>query len=208
MKLLKYVAIVIFSLYLIHSCTTKKQDSAYQQLKKNSFSFPEWSKASYYHLKFKVPSLFKNNYFSDYTYTNSGYIRSVPDIGIHFSVEKIYGDILEDIMYDYADFEGLDEEEMSDVDSLDALHFMVVDKRIKSLEYYDFSILNTKQTNLKYPTFIQTVHGQQNLYSEEMYYHIATIRKEDEFYVIQFITNEEMSAYLYDDFIKILESIY
>jgi hypothetical protein len=54
---------------------------------------------------------------------------------------------------------------------------------------------------------MEVIFGRVDEYDYDMKYVIATVEKNNQWYVFQFITSQDLAAYLFDDFKKIIQSV-
>lgn len=194
-------------LLIVFACSKPAKKSTYSKLKNANYDFKEWKNIKLGDLTFKVPIDLKYYNQTEHVLSNNGISRAIPELGIFFTVEKYYSENIEDVFFEYEDFYNIYEEgTLSKEDSISAVQHNYLIQRTESLKYYDFSLLEEYNQNHKLPTLIQVINGSANAYSEELFYIISTVQKDDTYYVFQLVANEEMCNYLYDDFLKILNS--
>jgi hypothetical protein len=203
-KMRTFISYLILGILLV-ACTKQPKESTFSKLKKSHFDFTEWKKVNYQDLSFSIPVAFKHGYEQEHLLAESAYLKSIPELGIHFSVESFSAENMEDVYFDPED--SVYQEALADgLDSTTTIHHNYMLHRTESLKYYDYSLREIYTHKKKYPTLIQVVQGSANAYSEELFYVIASLKKEERYYIFQLVTNEEMCNYLYDDFLKILNS--
>ena len=160
--------------------------------------FPNLRKEYYNGIHFMLDEMFVNDYEDNYTLSDNALTKVVYELDINFSVEMFNQSDAETIRYAFD----------SEIESLDAIHDNYIIQRQKSLYNPSTSIKKELPKSVKYPGYIQVVHG--GIYATETpssSYFTATLKIDDEYFVFQMIGKMDNMGYLYDDFIDILSSI-
>jgi hypothetical protein len=199
---MKRLIIIVFIVPLLMACPRKSEDERTDTAKafrENNYDFPAYRKTAYKNIKFRLPESFEFDYGNRYCYKSSSLNRRDFQLGIIFTVERFTEDDLEsELMADY----------MIEDDLLNGFHDAYARRRYESLYEATVSFKKDLKKGSKFKGIIQTIGGKSSDYSEEyLYYVMATVKAEDEYYVFQFITQKEMMDYVYDDFEHILASI-
>jgi len=184
-------------LFVITGCPGRTYKSDLKKIQENNMDLPLPSKSFFNGIQYRISGLFRDNYNNDYVLSNNASTKSIYDIDLNFSVESFSSSEAE--AYAFL-FEG-------EISKLDAVHDNYIKKRSESLKEFNISIKKELPKTVKYPGYIQIIHGSSNSYSENASYFTATMEIEDEYFVFQLIGKEENMGYLYDDFIEILNSV-
>lgn len=167
-----------------------------QELQKNRYDFKQFAKKHYRGIYFDCPVPLKNSPVTNYLYKKDGLSLVNRDIGIFLSVEKFTASEADAALFHYD--EG--------VSKLTAIHELYVEQRRKSLKYLENSIRTDLPEGTKLPGAMEVIYGRKDDYEVDLKYIIATVEKDNNWYVFQFVVGQELSAYLFDDFKKILRS--
>ncbi len=175
-------------LLLLFACSKPAKESSYSKLKNASYDFPDWKAIHLSELSFKIPSDFEDAFQTEHVMTNNGISKAIPQLGIFFTVEKYRSEHIEDVFFEYEDFYNIYEEgTLTMEDSISAVQHNYLVQRTESLKYYDFSLLEEYPQKHKLPTLIQVINGSVNAYSEELFYIISSVQKDDTYYVFQLV---------------------
>jgi hypothetical protein len=118
-------------------------------------------------------------------------------LGVYISVEQF--DASEADKYSFS----FDEK----VPKLTAVHEFYMNERRISFQYLENSIKTDLPKGSKLPGSMEVIFGRVDEYDYDMKYVIATVEKNNQWYVFQFITSQDLAAYLFDDFKKIIQSV-
>ncbi len=173
----------------------RKDDMA--ELKKNRYDFKKLVKKNYRGIYFDCPLALENSFVTDHLYKKDGLSLSNRDIGIFLSVEKFDSTEADAAMFYF-------EEE---IPRLTAIHEMYMEERRKSLKYLENSIKTDLPEGVKLPGSLEVIYGRQDDYEQDLKYIIATVEKDNSWYVFQFVVGQDLSGYLFDDFKDLLKSV-
>lgn len=193
-----YIFIALTGIFLLTTaCPGSTFDTDLKKLQKNGMDFPNLRKVYYNGINFKLSDMFVNDYENNYTLTENADTKVIYALDLNFSVESFTEEDAE--VYRYA----FDE----DIESLDAVHDNYIIQRKKSLYDNATSIKKELPKSVKYPGYIQVVHGGSFSTESESSYFTATLDINGQYFVFQMIGKRENMGYLYDDFIDILSSV-
>lgn len=193
-----YIFIALTGIFLLTTaCPGSTFDTDLKKLQKNGMDFPDLRRVYYNGINFKLSDMFVNDYENNYTLTENADTKVIYALDLNFSVESFTEEDAE--VYRYA----FDE----DIESLDAVHDNYIIQRKKSLYDNATSIKKELPKSVKYPGYIQVVHGGSFSTEAESSYFTATLDINGQYYVFQMIGKRENMGYLYDDFIDILSSV-
>lgn len=199
---MKRLIVIIFLMPLLTACPPKSQEDRTDTAKafrENGYDFPGYKKAVYKGIKFQLPESFEYDYGNRYCYKSSSMNRRDFQLGIIFTVEKFTEDDLEsELMADY----------MIEEDLLNGFHDAYANRRYESLYEGTVSFKKDLKKGGKFKGVIQTIGGRYSEYADEyLYYTMATIKVDNDYYLFQFITQKDMMDYVYDDFEHILATV-
>lgn len=197
MKLHLIIALIGI-LMLTTACPGSSYESDLKKLQKNGMDFPDLRTEYYNGIRFMLPEMFTNDYESGYALNENALTKVIYVLDLNFSIETFNEQNAETIRY------AFDKE----ISSLDAIHDNYIIQRQKSLHNPSTSIKKELPKSVKYPGYIQVVHG--GIYATETphsSYFTATLKIDEEYFVFQMIGKKDNMGYLYDDFIDILSSI-
>lgn len=176
---------------------TYKNTNALKELRANHYHFKKVSRAYAAGIHFLLPDALKNSFKQDIAYHDNSFMRSSPELGIYFSVDAFDDNETGTILESYA----------AGTDSLQAVHDFFMSTRLKTLSESDIDVSVTSRLSGKTDGLFSTVQEKiEYTYGEPMTFQIATIRHKQAFYVFQFICSNQLAAYLYIDFHRILQS--
>jgi hypothetical protein len=179
------------------ACPPSKQPvDELAELRNNRFDFQKWKRTYFKGIYFDLPRSFENGNVDFLFKKNDGFSRASYQLGVYLSVEVFEEDELSKLLYNYA----------PEISKLDALHAFYVTKRSNSLQFLETSIRTDLPKGAKLPGSIQSIFGRVEDYENDLKYTIATVEKNKKWYVFQWITSQDLSQYLYDDFKKIIIS--
>ena len=196
MKLHLIIALIGI-LMLTTACPGSSYDSDLKKLQKNGMDFPDLRKEYYNGVNFQLSEMFINDYENSYTLSENSLTKVIYVLDLNFSVEAFNEEDAEVIRY------AFDEE----IESIDAVHDNYIIKRQKSLYEHSTSIKKELPKSVKYPGYIQVVHGGSFSTEAASTYFTATLKIDDQYFVFQMIGRRDNMGYLYDDFIDILSSV-
>lgn len=182
---------------LTTACPGSSYDSELKKLQKNKMDFPDLRKEYFNGVTFMLSEMFTSDYENNYTLSDNALTKVVYVLDLNLSVETFDEEDAEVIRYA---FDG-------DIESLDAIHDNYIIQRQKSLYEQSTSIKKELPKSVKYPGYVQVVHGVTYSSDTPSSYFTATLDIDGEYYVFQMIGKRENMGYLYDDFIDILSSV-
>jgi len=194
---LHLIIALIGTLMLTTACPGSSYDTDLKKLQKNGMDFPDLRKEYYNGISFMLSEMFTNDYENSYTLNENALTKVIYALDLNLSVEVFNEDDAEVIRY------AFDEE----IESLDAIHDNYIIQRQKSLYENATSIKKELPKSVKYPGYIQVVHGGTFSTEATSSYFTATLEIDNQYFVFQMIGKRENMGYLYDDFIDILSSI-
>lgn len=160
-------------------------------------NFPDPQTQSFKGIQFSLSSLFTPFNNRDFVRTDDALTFAVESLTLFFSVEAFDQTSAERIRYLHE----------SEIDLLDAVHAYYVSERENSLQQFSTSLRKKTPKTIAYPGYIQVVHELDEYNLSSTSYFIATVSIDDSFFVFQLIGKKENMGYLYDDFLRILETI-
>ncbi len=192
------ILVFIFLLFLFACKVKSPNKNEYQSFLKNGYNIELNKARSYKNIKFKLSESFEKNLACNFTVvpsTSKCYFSSI--YNTYFSIEKFTeNDRNRPFLFEVSltkDFHNLVQ---------DAYVF----RRLKSLTNSSASIKKECSKNVKYPSLIQVISGDES-YGKEVYYTVSTLKINNDYFVFQWITNEETMGFVYDDFERILNSV-
>lgn len=197
MKLLRFTSLVLL-LTVLSGCPQTTYKSNLQKIQDNNMDLPELRDRRYKGIRFKLSDLFSHDYNNQYVIKDDAAIRVIYEIDVNFSLERFDADEAELFQFAF-------EEEIS---ALDAVHDNYVIKRLETFdEEGKASIKKSCPKEVKYPGYIQVLHGNGAYYGEPASYFMATLEIDGEYFVFQMIGKKENMGHLYDDFVDIIASV-
>ena len=193
-----YTIIILLGVTVISTaCPGPRFETNKKKLQDNNMDFPDLRKTYYNGIHFLLPSMFTQDYNTNYVLTDNAETNVIYDLDVNFSVESFTKSDAELIQY------AFDEK----IDALNAVHDNYILRRQESLNEYSSSIKKEVPKAVGFPGYTQVVHG--GIYDDgvESTYFTATIEINDIYFVFQMIGKKENMGYLYDDFIDILASL-
>ncbi len=167
-----------------------------KDLRKNHYDFKNWKRNYYKGINFDLPKNFEKGN-TDFMYKADGLSKVNYQLGVYISVEHF--DASEADKYSFS----FDEK----VPKLTAVHEFYMNERRNSFQYLENSIKTDLPKGSKLPGSMEVIFGRVDEYDYDMKYVIATVEKNNQWYVLQFITSQDLAAYLFDDFKKIIQSV-
>lgn len=158
---------------------------------------PELERQYYKGLTYELSNLFTNDYDDSYVLGTDAETRVIYDIGLYFSVEHFSESEADVLRYAFE----------VDTDPLNAVHDNYILKRKESLYQTIHSVKKELPKSVRYPGFVQVIHGDNYSESYSTTYFTATLEVEGSYFVFQMIGKRENMGYLYDDFIALLSSV-
>lgn len=196
MKLISQALLFVFLWVLVCGCPSPTiANDELKELRANHYDFKDLVRKSYRGLYFDVPKSFITTY-SDYLYKKDGLSLSSPQLGVYLSVEQFTKSEADEFVFSYE----------WDVPKYIAVQDFYMEQRRNSLLYLENSIRTDLPKGSKLKGAMEVVFGRADEYSDDLKYMIATVEKDNNYYVFQFITSQELSAYLFDDFKAIVKS--
>ena len=123
------------------------------------------------------------------------------ETGIHISCERFDENEAEDYKFAFEEIKK----------SLDIVHAFYIEQRRNSLENAKISLIHQVKQKNKGEALYQIIDGSKYNYGTELVYFIGTsekrIKGETFYYVFQLVSSKQISAYLLDDFRKILSQV-
>ncbi len=184
---------------LLTACPGSSHKNDIKKLQENGMDFPDPRNESFRGVDFRISDMFVNDYSDSYVIQDNALTMVVYAIDVNFSIEEFTEDEAEVFQFSF-------EEE---INALDAVHDHYVIRRARTLDNPTISIKKELPKTVKYPGYIQTIHGSSDEdYNFDSSYFTATLEIDGNFYVVQMIGKRSNMGYLYDDFIDILNSIH
>lgn len=184
--------------FVLYGCPpAERTGAAMKQFRANHFDFFDLKRNYFEGIYLDLPTALISNYNTSHLYKNNGLSLSNHEMGVYFSVEK----------FTKSEAEGFRFPMDEGISHLDAVHIFYTEKRAKSLEYLARSIRTDLPQGSRFPGSMEVMYGRKYDGDADLKYMIATVEKGGSCYVIQLISNAEMSAYLLDDFNAIIKSI-
>lgn len=152
-------------------------------------------------MKFNTISFLYPDFFQeggkDHLYQKDGISLAAYDLGVYLSVESFSNSEANEIIAD---------DSLNSSPELAVLNFYL-DERRKSFLYCENSLISVLPDGCRFEGAMEVLYGRRDDYEEDLKYFIATVKKQDVYYVFQLVSTHEMSSYLWDDFEDILKSI-
>jgi hypothetical protein len=189
----------IFALFILGGCVKPSDGKAKHSFVKNGYNLVNLQTETFHEIHFKLSDFFEeSNYSGQFVMKNNSKVYSIPSMNIYFSVELFTpNDIISIRKGNY--------EVSSD---LTVLMDHYIYSREKSLSNYATSIRKQNKTKSGLPLCYQTIKVNSDLADPVQIYEIGAIDTKKGKFVFQFFGNGEPLAYLHDDFLKILRSVY
>lgn len=197
MKIILYFTLFSSLWLILCACPTpdlKPQDL--KDLRQNHYDFKNWKRNYYKGINFDLPKNFEKGN-TDFMYKADGFSKVNYQLGVYISVEQFDASEADEYSFSF------DEE----VPKLTAVHEFYMNERRHSFQYLENSIKTDLPKGSKLPGSMEVIFGRVDEYDYDMRYVIATVEKNNQWYVFQFITSQDLSAYLFDDFKKIIQSV-
>ena len=191
-----------FTMTTLSGCFRDNQRVASRELFKNKmdFNYSNCLNIKYGGLHFKLPKKFKKEYYLSVNTNGSKCLTySIEELSLYFSISEVKEKEASNIRY-------LNREN----NTLQAIQSDAVLKRKKSISIKAKSS-ESKRLNYNYSFIFQTVtepytkEYEWDTNSNSIYY-VATLKKNERYYVIQFTGRGENLCYLLDDFKRILKT--
>lgn len=198
MKLTNLIFLIAFCCTSFYGCVSKgpSRKNAMKELRENNYDFKIFAPQSYRGIYFDAPDVFEISYVIDHMYKGDGLSLDNEQIGVYLSIEQFNKSEAETFLFS----------ENGDYSELDVVHSFYIQQRENSLKYATTSVKEDFAVKTKLPAAFQVVMGRRDNISEDLIYMIATVEKNNEWYVFQFVCNAELSSYLLDDFKDIIKS--
>lgn len=176
-----------------------RREDSIKEFRKNHYNLTPLRKAAYRNIRFEVPQMLETDYSKSHVFRSTAYTLTEYQLGINFTVERFLdNDIYSELMID----------QVVTKDLLNTFHDAYVTRRVNSLDGGTASYKKKVYNPLKFDGVIQTITAEPKYqYDQHLYYITATMKVEKEYYVFQLISEKDMMAYLYDDFVRILASV-
>lgn len=200
MKMAYNVLALACCILFLTACPAPKKVDGMRKLKENHYDFSSIERKHYRDLFFYVPSYLERDYNTSYLYKKDGDSYSNPEAGLFLSVEEFTENEAEDFQFSFDD----------NTSKLEAVHYFYAEQRINSLYKPKVSIISDgPKKALK--SIYQFVEGSDYEYGEPHVYFLATIEKKkggvSRYYVLQFVTHEDLAKYLTDDYRQTLKRL-
>lgn len=196
MKIIFYFSLLSFLWLMLCACPSPDINTfELKELRENHYDFKDWKRNYYKGINFDLPKNFKKGK-TDFMYKKDGFSRMSYQLGVYFSIEYFDKSEAEEFVFSIGE----------DVPKLTAVHEFYMNERRNSLQYLENSIKTDLPQKSSLKGSMEVLYGRVEEYQEDLKYVIATVEKNNQWYVFQFITNQELSAYLLDDFKKIIQS--
>jgi len=202
MKFNKYILILI--LPILSACPTAKSPTKdANELYSNRMNFKKWEKNVFYDISFLLPEKFEEKKYSHITISSKKSLtKSIESLSLYFSVEIFDETKASEISY-----------LLNEPQFINAVQSNYV-KRINysnNSNYEKLRISNIKKIGKENKCISQVLiqnFNRQNKWDVDytLTYFVATKKIKSNFYVFQFIGKSTNMNYLYDDFLRIVES--
>ncbi len=176
-----------------------KKTDTFASFKQNNFQFILSKPTTFNHIKFKLPETFNRSWSQSTTITRNSLIRYSKTFKVYFTVESFTE---QDIHLPFM------VNQIIDSDLMNAFHDAYVNERLKTLDSKGLSIKKEVTKKGHFPLIFQTVRGT-NLawYDEDLLYVTATMKVKNDYYVFQWIGEENKMQFMFDDFFEILNTV-
>jgi hypothetical protein len=185
---------------LLTACPSSQTNKAelLKEFRANGHNFKKLKKKGYANIEFRIPETMTVDYNTGHVYKKTALTLREEITGALFTVEKFTEqDLATELM----------EKTVVRTDLLNSFQEAYVDRRMSSLAGGVSTFKKTTGRRVLFPGVIQTVTGERTGYEEPLYYAVATLKVENEYYLFQFIASRQLMAYVYDDFEHILSSV-
>lgn len=197
--MLKIVTLSLFSVLLFACNTSSDKDFTIDDFHANNNNLILDKEHRYNEIEFKLPESFTNYYSNSITIGNNSRTFNQYKLGLIFTVEKFTEN---DVYRPFVRYE----ETTSNL--TDLFHSGYVNTRARSIEDSEVSIKKTITTSKKLKGIIQYVSDKDNYKKDiKKIYATATFKIKKEYYVFQWIVDNEMMSYTMDDFKQILNTV-
>lgn len=189
----------IFMLSFISSCVKPSEGKAKHSFVKNRYNLVNLQTESFNGIHFKLSDFFElSSYNEEFVMKDNSKVYIIPSMNIYFSVE----------LFTPNDLSTIRKGNNQELSELDILQDHYVNSRKKSLSNHYTSIRKYSRTQSGLSFCYQTIKTETDLTDPIQIYEIATLDTKKGIFVFQFFGNESPLAYLHDDFLKILRSVY
>jgi hypothetical protein len=198
--MLKYVFIILCAFYLV-ACSSSSSSKNYtiDDFHANGNNFELDKSHRYQKVTFDLPESFTDYYSKNTTIGNNSRTYTQYQLGIVFTVEKFTEN---DIYRPFVRYEE------TRTNLADLFHSGYVSARARSIDKSEVSIKKTIETKHKLKGILQyvseTLNESQNT---KKVYATATFQVKKDFYVFQWIIDNELMAYTMDDFMSVLNTV-
>lgn len=190
--------IALFATFVLcTACPGTQQKYDLDKILENNMDLPELGSRYYKGLSYELSDLFQDDYDASYVIGTDAETYLIYDIGLYFSVEFFSESDADVLRYVFDEV----------TDPLNAVHDNYILKRLESMNQTVHSVKKELPESVKYPGFIQVVHGDTYSDSYSTTYFTATLKANDGYYVFQMIGPRQNMGYIYDDFIALLSSV-
>ncbi len=183
--------------FFLSGCPGSQYQSALQKLQKNKMDLPNPKPRYFSGIRFRLSELFEDSYNSAYILKKQGLTEVIYELSLHFSVE----------IFSSTEASNYHFFEDNELDDLAALHRFYVRKRSESLSESRSSVRRNLPKLVGFKGYLQVINGKRYSGGPEQRYFLASVKIDDKIAVFQMIGKSENMAYLYDDFLEILNSI-
>ncbi len=202
MKIIKKSFLFICCCLILTACPVANKDSGLKKFKENHFDFSDFKRNYHKGIYFYLPDYFRQDYNQSYLYKKDGISLASYETGIFFSCERFDENEAEDYKFAFEDKKN----------SLDVVHAFYIEQRRNSMEDAKISLGHQVKQKNNSKAFYQIIDGSKYSYGTKLVYFIGTSEKKIKgktfYYVFQMVSSKEMSAYLLNDFRKILSRVY
>jgi hypothetical protein len=195
MKVIQFFLLVIL-ISILTACPGSTVPSL-SKIESNGMNFPDLEQRVHDGIKFKLSSLFKDAYYSEFVIQKNATTKAIYDIQMHFSVET----------FKKQDIESMEFMTDSKKNNLSLIHDYYIQSRLASLEENSISIRKKVPKEVGFPGYIQVVEGGSSFDDKWASYFTSSIEIDGEIFVFQLIGPKDNMGYFYDDFLRILKSI-
>lgn len=198
MKIIQNFVLLLSCVLILTACPPiNSSNEGLKKLKAHNYNFSDFKRFYYKGIYFYLPDYFTQDYNTAYQYKKDGISLSNYGFGVYFSCERFDKNEAKDFLFTLED----------SITELEAVHQFYIQQRINSLQNAKISLKHKKDQNSSIKGIYQIVKGSRYEYSNKLVYMIGTVEKKGYYYVFQFISSKEMSAYLFDDFKRILKKL-
>jgi hypothetical protein len=197
--MLKILALSFLAVILFACNTSSDKDFTIDDFYANNNNLILDKEHKYQDIEFKLPESFTDYYSNSITIGNNSRTFNQYKLGLIFTVEKFTEN---DVYRPFVRYEP------TTSNLTDLFHSGYVNTRARSIDESEVSIKKSIKTSKKLKGIIQYV-SDKDYYKKDVkkIYATATFQIKKDYYVFQWIVDNEMMSYTMDDFMQILNSV-